>query len=268
MLNTVQIAGHSHAVFVDGQGAPPIVFVHGFPLDHAMWRHQLAHLAKSHQVIAPDLPGFGKTPLGDTSVSIIEFADGVAKLLDALSIKERVVLCGLSMGGCVALQFALRHGNRLAGLILCDARAGADSAETLKVRHTVADRALKEGPEFIVDTIESRLISKSTAAEHPRVKQELAEAIRRCPRNGVANGSLALGGREDVTDRLGTIDVSTLIIVGEHDVISPPQEMRSIADAMPQATFVEVKGAGHMAPLEAPGVVNAAIEHFLAGLIR
>ncbi len=266
MLTTIPGKRHSHAVFIAGQGSPPIVFVHGFPLDHSMWRHQLDHFAKSHRVIAPDLPGFGQTPLVADSLSIIDFADGITKLLDALEIKERIVLCGLSMGGCIALQFALRHQERLVGLILCDARAAADTAETQQVRRTVADRAMKEGPEFIVDTIEARLISKSTAASQPAVKQELAEAIRRCPRNGVANGSLALGGREDVADRLRDIDIPTLIIVGEHDVISPPAEMRTITDAMPRATYVEVSGAGHMAPLEAPAVVNAAIEHFLAGL--
>ncbi len=252
MLTTIQIEGNSHAVYLAGQGNPPIVFVHGFPLDHTMWRHQLGHFAKVHRVIAPDLPGFGKTPLVGESVSIIDFADGLTTLFDALSIQERIVLCGLSMGGSIAMQFALRHPQRLAGLILCDARAAADTSEAQKVRREVATRVINDGPDFLVDTIASRLVAKETLASQPGVQEELAKVIRQSPRNGVANGSLALGSREDVTARLKDIDVPTLIIVGEHDVISPSAEMRTIADALPQATFVEVARAGHMAPLEAP----------------
>jgi pimeloyl-ACP methyl ester carboxylesterase len=170
------------------------------------------------------------------------------------------------MGGCIALQLALRHRQRLAGLILCDARAGADAVTTIALRSQVAERVIKDGPEFLVETIAARLVSKESLKAQPELHEELARVIRQSPRDGVANGSLALGSRADVTDRLGEIDVPSLIIVGEHDVISTSDEMRSIAGSMPRATFVEVKDAGHMAPLEAPSVVNAAIEHFLAGL--
>ncbi len=267
MLKKVQVEGHVHSVFIAGTGSPPLVFVHGFPLDHSMWRHQLDGFARSRQVIAPDLPGFGQTPLDRTGKSLADYADGVDKLLSALGIAQPIVLCGLSMGGSIALQFALRHPQRLAGLIICDARAAGDTPETQQVRRTVADRALKEGPTFMVDTIESRLISQATAASQPGVKQELANVIRNTSRQGVAAGSLALGSREDVTERLGDIDIPTLVIVGEHDVISPPAEMRTMADRLPQATFVEVATAGHMAPLEAPDVVNVAIEHFLDSVV-
>lgn len=267
MLTKVQVEGHEQAVFVAGAGTPPLVFVHGFPLDHSMWRHQLEHFAKSRQVIAPDLPGFGQTSLDREGQSLADLADGVDRLLSTLGIAQKIVLCGLSMGGSIALQFALRHPQRLAGLIICDARAAADTPETQQVRRTVADRALKEGPEFMVDTIETRLISQATAASQPGVKQELANVIRNTSRQGVAMGSLALGSRVDVTEQLGEIEIPTLIIVGEHDVISPPTEMRSIADRLPRATFVEVATAGHMAPLESPDVVNAAIEHFLDSTI-
>lgn len=267
MLTRVEVGGHKHAVYVSGTVLPPLVFVHGFPLDHTMWRNQLAHFAKSRQVIAPDLPGFGQTPLDCETKTIETYADGVDSVLTALGVAQPVILCGLSMGGSIALQFALRHRNRLAGLIICDARAAADTEEAKQVRRNVADRALREGPSFMADTIETRLISESTARSQPNIKQELAEVIRRTPAQGVAAGSLALGSRADVTEKLHEIDVPALVIVGEHDVISPPAEMRGIADRLPQATFVEVAGAGHMAPLEAPDVVNAAIEHFLTVVV-
>jgi pimeloyl-ACP methyl ester carboxylesterase len=267
MLTTIHVDGRPHAVYLKGQGSPPLVFVHGFPLDHSMWRHQLAHFERTRRVIAPDLPGFGQTPLGRESVSIIDFADDLAKLLDTLSLTDRIVLCGLSMGGCIALQFALRHGQRLAGLILCDARAAADTTEAQKLRRDVAIRVINDGPEFLIDTIAARLISKESLEVQPGVHEELAAVIRSSPRDGIANGSLALGSRVDVTDRLGDIDVPTLLIVGEHDVISTPAEMRTIASRLNSVTFVEVAGAGHMAPLESPDVVNAAIEHYLAAIL-
>ncbi len=99
-----------------GRGAT-IVFVHGFPLDHTMWQTQLEAFSPTHRVIAPDLRGFGTSPAIEGLLTIEQMADDLAALLDALDVRQPVVLCGLSMGGYVAFEFLRNTRN---------ARAGAD----------------------------------------------------------------------------------------------------------------------------------------------
>src|SRR5689334_18519351 len=117
---------------VDQGRGQPLLLVHGFPLDHTMWRGQIDALSKTHRVLAPDLRGFGKSsPVGgdDAVLTMAQLADDLATMLTALQITEPVTFCGLSMGGYVAWQFAARHTGLLRRLILCDTKAAADTKE-------------------------------------------------------------------------------------------------------------------------------------------
>src|SRR5438094_4929210 len=128
MRKLVAIPGSTLNVEEVGQGTP-ILFVHGFPLDHTMWRHQIADLSSDFRCIAPDLRGFGQSSVTAGTVTMEQFADDLAELLEALHVTEPIVFCGLSMGGYIAWQFARRHAPRLKGLILCDTRADPDAPE-------------------------------------------------------------------------------------------------------------------------------------------
>ncbi len=249
----------------EGHGSP-LVFVHGFPLDHTMWRSQTAEFRGTHRVLAVDLPGFGKSSSAPGEMSIVGFADQLAEFLEQIGVTEKITLCGLSMGGSIALQFALRHPHQLSHLILCDCRAVADSPEAQKLRHDLADRVLKHGPEFVAQAMASRLFAASTLAQQPEVVQLIQSVIRSTAPASVAGGARALAHREDVVPRLGEIAVPTLVLVGSEDIISPPDEMRQIADRLPHGTLAVIERAGHMAPLEAPTEVNAAIRSRLARL--
>jgi len=231
-----------------------------------MWRHQIAEFQKTHRVLAIDLPGFGQSSTPHEEMSIIGFADRLREFLDILAVTEKITLCGLSMGGSIALQFALRHPQKLSQLILCDCRAAVDSVEAQKVRHDLADRVLREGPEFVALAMPARLFAPQTIKEQPDVVQSIQSVIRKTAPSSVAGGSRALANREDVVSRLGEIVVPTLVLVGREDVISTVDEMRLIADRIPTAKLVEIPGAGHMAPLEAPGVVNSEIRAWLSPL--
>ena len=122
MLKHIDISGATLSVNDVGQGSP-ILFVHGFPLDQTMWREQVAELSRDFRCVVPDLRGFGQSTVTEGKVTMEQFADDLAELLDAMAITEPIVLCGLSMGGYIAWQFARRHAARLKGLILCDTRA-------------------------------------------------------------------------------------------------------------------------------------------------
>jgi 3-oxoadipate enol-lactonase len=261
-MSRVQVGAVRFNVVEQGQGMP-LVLVHGYPLDHSMWRGQLDGLADICRVIAPDLRGFGASDVTPGTLTMEQMADDIAGLLDALKIKDPVVFCGLSMGGYVAWQFAQKHRSRLARLILCDTKAVADTAEAAAGRRKTAERVLAEGPGIAADTLLPKLFAPTTFKQQPQIVEETRQVILRTNPEGIAAALRGMAERPDVTSRLSKIDVPALLLCGQHDSISPPDEMRQIAARLPNARFVEIKDASHMAPLEQPEKVNAAIRKFL-----
>lgn len=266
MLRHINTSETTLSVADVGRG-PPILFVHGFPLDHTMWRQQLAELSRDHRCIAPDLRGFGQSSVTDGKVSMEQFADDLAALLDARGITESVVLCGLSMGGYIAWEFVRRHAVRLRALILCDTRAAPDSPEAVANRLKLADDVVRLGPELVANAMLPRLFAPNTTAHRPEWGRELRQVMLATNPQGIAAASRGMAERGDARLLLPTIDCSTLVIVGEHDVISPPAEMRDIATAIPHSVFQIIADAGHLAPLEQPLATNAAIRQFLASTL-
>lgn len=245
-----------------GMGAP-LLLVHGFPLDHSMWQAQIDALSANCRVLAPDLRGFGQSDVTPGTVTMEQFADDLAAFLDALQIVQPVTLCGLSMGGYIAWQFWARQRQRLARLILCDTRAAADTQEAAEGRLKSAQQVLAEGTQAVAEAMLPKLFAPECLAAGTSIVAETRQVMLRTHREGVAAALRGMARRPDMTGRLREIDVPTLVICGQHDAISPPQEMRGIAAAIAGARYVEISGAGHMAPLEMPTPVNAAISDFV-----
>lgn len=248
---------------VERGSGPVLLLVHGFPLDHQMWRHQLDGLASEYRVIAPDLRGFGQSTVTPGVVTMQRFANDLAALLDELQVREPITLCGLSMGGYIAWQFAQQHRQRLAKLVLCDTRAAADTAEAAKARLENAQKVLAEGPQAIVDGMIAKLFAPQTASQQPDLVKGQREIMLGTKPEGIAAALRGMAEREDFSGRLAEFDLPTLVICGEHDAIAPPAEMRSIATGLPRATFALIAEAGHMAPLEQPTAVNQALQAFM-----
>jgi 3-oxoadipate enol-lactonase len=249
----------------------PMLLVHGFPLNHSMWAGQMEGLASDCRVIAPDLRGFGQSPFvpgsaADGAVTMEDYADDLAALLDARDVRVPVVLCGLSMGGYIAWQFWRRHAARLAALILCDTKSSADTAEAAGARRQMAERVLKEGAAVAAEAMLPKFFARSTVERQPALVESMRQAILATLPEAIAAAQRGMAQRADVTGWLKAIDVPALVLAGAEDVISPPAEMRAMAAAMPQARFVEVPEAGHMAPLEQPNAVNQAVREFLGSL--
>lgn len=264
MLKRVAVNGVEFSLADVGQG-PVVVFLHGFPLDHQMWQGQIDALSGRYRVIAPDLCGFGASGHREGTVGMDQMADDVANLLTALGVVEPVTLCGLSMGGYVAWQFWRRHARRLARLVLCDTRAAADNEETARGRELTARRILAEGAHLVVDPMLERLVCATTRQNQPDVVDALRRTMQAGNPHGLAAALRGMAVRPDVTAWLPEISLPTLVIAGAEDAISPAAEMRAFAAQMPAARFVEIAGAGHMAPLEQPAAVNQALAEFLAG---
>ncbi len=268
-MQQIAVPNGTIGVFAQGRGEP-ILFVHGFPLTHDMWRSQTDAFGKGHRVIAPDLRGFGESKLtgatATTALTMEAFADDLHVLLHAVFVDRPVVLCGLSMGGYIAWQFVRKYRDQLKALILCDTRATGDSPEQAAGRHKLAEQVLTLGSNAAVDVMLPRLVSPKTAEHQPGVVSDLRKMILRNSSVSIAATLRGLAERPDCTQMLPSIDVPTLVLCGQDDQITPMPEMKTMARAIPGAQFVEVADAGHMSPMENPRVVNASIDRFLKSI--
>ena len=264
-MKTHTVNGIELALADQGTGLP-VVLVHGFPLDHTMWNAQIDPIGRHYRMIAPDLRGFGQSGVTDATVTMEQFADDLAALLNALGLNEPIVLCGLSMGGYVAMQFQRKYHRRLRGLILCDTRAASDTPEMAAARHEMANRVLANGPAPLVEGMMPRLFAEATVKNRPEVVDRLRGVMLRTDPRGIAAAARGMAKRPDVTRLLGEITCPTLVVVGQLDAISTADEMHTIARAIPGAHFVEIAGSGHMSPMENPAEFNAAVLEFLNSL--
>jgi pimeloyl-ACP methyl ester carboxylesterase len=264
-MKRVEVGDISMAVADAGSG-PPLLFLHGFPLDGSMWTVQREAFSDRFRVIVPDLRGFGASDATNGVATMEQLADDVARLLDALGIATPVVLAGLSMGGYVAWQFCRRHRARLRALLLCNTRALPDAAEIARGRLQTAETVLSHGPQVMAEPMLRRLFAPETWQKMPERVDALRRVIHHASPRGVAAALRGMAERPDVTTWLPEIDVPTLLVGGEHDGISPPAEMRDIAARMPRAEYREVPAAGHMAPYERPEAFNSLVADWLAGL--
>jgi pimeloyl-ACP methyl ester carboxylesterase len=255
----------------DAGTGPPIVLVHGFPLDHSMWSAQIADLQPHFRVIAPDLRGFGGSQLaeGDAElgVGMERYAADVMALLDWLEVGEPVVLAGLSMGGYVGWQAALGWPARLRGLVACDTRAVADSDEARAARFKMAEAAMQAGNSSPALAMIPKLLGAETLQQRPDVEDRVRAIIQRQSAEGVAAAQRGMARREDVRGRLDHITAHSLCIVGVEDEISPPAEMHEIARLLAKSgdddvRLAEIEHAGHLSPMENPAAVTEAIAEF------
>ncbi|HEX2048157.1 MAG TPA: alpha/beta fold hydrolase [Acidimicrobiales bacterium] len=247
-----------------GSGEPALVLLHAFPLHSGMWAPQLEHLSAERRVLAPDLLGFGASDAPETMFryTMAGYADLVAGLLDHLGL-ERVVLGGLSMGGYVAFAFLREYAERVAGLILADTRAAADTTDVFERRTDQQDQVARIGTDALVDTLLEGLLAEHTRTSRPG----LVEQVRRLMGNPPAGfiGALeAMKYRPDASEELPKISVPTLVLVGEDDGPSPPDVARAMQERIPGAELVVLPRAGHLSNLEAADEFNAAVAEFLA----
>lgn len=263
-MKTKQVAvGDSIMNVVDAGSGQSLLFVHGFPLDHSMWRFQLPEFARRYRVICPDLSGFGESPASQKPISMMSFADELAQLLDALQVNEPVVFCGLSMGGYIGWQFWKNHSDRLSHLVACDTRAANDSPEIARARKIAAQSVRNTGTQPVADAMVEKLFFQRNDPATKPVVDSVYDVMLRTEPESIACAQLAMADRLDATSWLPEIKIPVLFVVGEHDIITPPQEMRANADLVANADFFEIGEAGHLAPLEQPIEFNQRLATFL-----
>ncbi len=249
-------------VCVAGSGSP-LLFVHGFPLNHQMWQAQIEFFKKEFFVIAPDLRGFGRSGVTPGTVSMEQHADDLNSLLNELNIEEPVIFCGLSMGGYIAWEFWKKYPHRLRSLILCDTRSNSDSQDGIHNRLKMVSLVLKHGPGSIASSMIPNLISKITQQTQPEIVKFLTETIESTNREGIAASQRGMAERNHFSEQIADIQIPTLCIVGSEDQLTPPDVMKTMCAQIPLARYIEIPDVGHMSTMEAPDSVNVAIEEFI-----
>jgi pimeloyl-ACP methyl ester carboxylesterase len=247
---------------MEGNGTP-LVLLHGFPLNRAMWRAQVAGLRDRFTVIAPDFRGFGDSEIPRDPMSMDAYAQDVLALLDALGC-PRFALGGLSMGGYVAFRVMALAAERVSALLIADSRAEPDTEEGRQRRHAAVARIENEGPAGYLEEFAGQLVGPTTRAQRPGVVQAVREIIGTPPARSLTAALSAMASRPDSRSLLGEVKVPALVVVGEEDTLTPPEAAEAMVAALPNARLVRIPAAGHMSNLEAPEAFTRAVREFLA----
>jgi 3-oxoadipate enol-lactonase len=263
-VQRLTVHGVNLAVEVKGEG-PAILFVHGYPLDRTIWRSQVEEL-DGYQRIAPDLRGMGASDAPDLGYSMSIYAADLAALLDALGVDD-VILCGLSMGGYIAFEFLRQWRSRVRGLVLMDTKAEADTAEGRKARDAAAASAREGGAAAIAEAMLPKLLAPDTLVEQRDTVERVRAMITRTPVAGIVGALAAMRDRGSSESLLpGLAGLPTLVMAGESDTVTPPDQARAMAQAIPGARFALIRGAAHLPSVEQPGQVNERLREFLHSL--
>ena len=257
-----------HYIDIGISTATPVVFIHGFPFSHRMWTFpggQTEALASTNRVIAYDVRGHGDSEVGDGQYTIELFVDDLIGLLDHLSI-ARTVAIGLSMGGYIALRAVERHPDRFRGLVLCDTKSEGDSNDA-KVKRAASIKAVKaSGPRQFAQNFVANVFTPDSFNTRPEAVKAIQSIIERTAPLSLCGTMLALAARTDTTAALAGITVPTLIMVGEHDALTPPAASQAMREKIPQSELHIIPGAAHMSNIENTAEFNKHLSEFLQKL--
>lgn len=249
-----------------GTAIVPLLLIHGYPFDSTMWSPVQESLGERVTTIAPNLRGFGGTELGDAEPSLEVMADDIAQILDRSSI-PRVVIAGISMGGYVALAFAERHADRVAGLGLVSTQAAADSTEARDSRRKMIENVRAKGSKAAVEAILPKMFAPAHISDS-NLTSHLFEGARKAGVDGICWALEAMARRPDRHHVIEDCSCPVTVIHGDEDAIIPIEKARAMVEKAEEADFVEISRAGHCTPLEAPAEVAAALGNLLRRAVQ
>lgn len=260
-----------YAIYGDG---PPLVLVHGIVSSTAMFDEQVGPLSQRYQVIVYDVRGHGETeapPADDPGYSFETFVQDLRALLDHLGV-DRAYVGGLSMGGMIAMRFALAYPERVRALLLFD--TGAEPAGSLRGEmgnwegrwEAIVERARSQG---VLQTMAwlytqrgNELLGVRVPKEPPGGVRKLIMGLARMRVDGFLGALRAVGQQTGVIARLPEISVPTMILTGDGDFMREPSER--MREHLPESRFVLLKDAAHATCFWQPEHFTQAVLDFLA----
>jgi len=242
-----------------------VIFIHGFPFNKNMWLPQLAALPPHITGIAVDVRGHGNSTIGHGFFSVDVFAKDLLVFMRKLAI-DRAVLCGISMGGYIALRAYEIQPQSLSGLILCDTHSLADDNAAKQKRFDSIQSVLKNGKRAFSIGFVHNVFSKKSLIENQEAVELIKSSIRRNVESSICATLLALASRTDTTESLASISVPTLVIRGAEDTIATREQVDILTERIPDATYAEIPECGHLPNLEDVETFNHAMNRYLARL--
>ena len=239
-----------------GAGETPIVFLHGVGSDKSVWRPQLEHFCRSRRAIAFDYPGYGESDPAPPAVTRDDFAAAIFAAMDALEI-ERAHVCGLSLGGVVAIAMHHAAPGRCASLIIADSFAAHPDGPAIRERGLNASRSI--GMRAMAEQRVGILLAPGASAE---LRDEVIEAMAGIEPQAFAVGLDAVW-LADQRERAAAIDVPTLVLCGDRDAVTPPALSDELAELIRGAQSRLIEGAGHLSNAEQPAAFNGLVGEFI-----
>jgi len=239
-----------------------LVFIHGFPFNKNMWMPQLEELPPHLAGIALDVRGHGNSTVGHGFFSVDVFAKDVLAFIRKLAI-EKPVLCGVSMGGYIALRAYQLQPDVFSGMILSDTHSLADDNAAKQKRFDTIQSVLKNGRRAFSIGFVNNVFSQKTLRENSEAIDLIKSSIRRNTESSICATLLALASRTDTTDSLKNITVPVLVVRGAEDKITTKAQIEILATEIPAAMYVEVAECGHLPNLEDPETFNREMDAYV-----
>ncbi|EAT15377.1 alpha/beta fold hydrolase [Desulfuromonas acetoxidans] len=252
-------------IFYTESGDPTktsVVFIHGFPFSHAIWQKQIKALGDDFHCIAYDFRGMGESCVGDGQYSLEGHVDDLVALLDFLQIDQAVIV-GLSMGGYIALRALQRNPERFLAVALCDTRSEEDDNAARIKRANAAQSVKKEGAAAFAEGFLPAVFSEASITNNVPGVGMIKQIISKNAPLAIAGNLIAMAARTDTTASLKDIAVPTLILVGEKDKLTTPEDARNLQNQIKGSVLHVVPDAAHLSNLENPEFFNARLLEFL-----
>lgn len=244
-----------------GGNGLPLIFIHAFPLCSRMWDNQVEFFKDKNRVIVYDVRGLGYSYDSENLLFTMEdLTDDLFGILDELKL-DKVIACGLSLGGYILLRALVRDQERFLSAILADTKSESENNESILGRSAMI-RNLKSGNKDVLDELLKKLISK-TGYENDKLRNFIREMISWMDVKGICSVLFAIATRTNTLYQLKNISVPALAIVGKEDVLTPPIHSFYFRENMKRAELKVINGSGHLSNMEAPEEFNKSIESFL-----
>lgn len=247
--------------------APVVILIHGFPFNRIMWDKQVEVLKANYRVIAYDVRGHGNSDAGEEDFSIGLFAHDLVLLMDALKI-EKAIICGLSMGGYIALNLIENYPERINALILCDTTCKADAPEGIEKRMKAIENIRGSGVEVYADGSLKNLFAHSSFTTRKKEIARVRQMMVKTSAQTIIGTLFALSKRKETCDILPEIKVPVLLLVGEEDSITPPAAAKFMHKKIKSSVWHMIQHAGHVSNLENPDMFNEHLMEFIASVYK
>jgi 3-oxoadipate enol-lactonase len=244
---------------------PPVVLLHPFPVHHEFWLPVASSLSTRYRLILPDLRGHGESGAGDGPATMAKHALDIARVMDDANV-GRAPLVGVSIGGYAIFEFWRRHRGRAAALVLCNTKAPADNAEGRAVRMHAANDVLERGTELFFQGMVEKVLAKTTRESRPDLVDGALRMMRAMSPEDVAQVQRGMADRPDSIDTLKTINVPTLLVTGDEDLMTGVNEAEFMRRHISGAQLRVIAKAGHYSPWEQPEEVGKVLRQFLDGI--